>query len=59
MFLATPLGEFYLQGIHIVIHSLTMLLIGAISYKYFKKDPMKAQMVCFMMLANEEVRELN
>jgi Gpi18-like mannosyltransferase len=34
-------------------------LIAVFSYKYFKNDPLKAQMVCFILMANEEVRELN
>jgi len=33
--------------------------VARISYSYFRNAPMKAQMICFMLLGNEEIREFN
>lgn len=41
------------------MHSMNLLLVMIVAYKYFKNDHLKAQMVAFMLLANEQSRELN
>jgi uncharacterized membrane protein len=32
---------------------------GRVAYSYFRDQPMRAQMICFMLLGNEEIREFN
>lgn len=56
MFLATDYGEYLLKLIHVLLHSLTVALVGKLAFRYFKNDRLKAQMVCFIMLANDDVR---
>lgn len=36
-----------------------MVLITQISARYFKHDQTKSQLIGFMLLANEEIREIN
>jgi predicted membrane-bound dolichyl-phosphate-mannose-protein mannosyltransferase len=59
MFLQTNLAEYYLQAVHFLIHGLITLLVGELGYMYFSTEPLKAQLICFLFLGNEEVRELN
>ena len=42
-----------------VIHSTSILLISNIAYKYFKGAPEKAQLITFIILANEPDRVFN
>jgi Gpi18-like mannosyltransferase len=36
-----------------------MTVVGKLSFRYFKNEPFKAQLVCLMLVANEEMREIN
>lgn len=36
-----------------------MVLVSQIGYRYYKHDAGKAQIICFMLMANEEIREIN
>ena len=38
---------------------MNLVLVILVAFKYFKNDYLKAQMVAFMLLANEQSRELN
>jgi len=38
---------------------MNLVLVILVAFKYFKNDNLKAQMVAFMLLANEQSRELN
>jgi Gpi18-like mannosyltransferase len=43
---------------HILMHATVQLCIASIAYKYFFKHPGSAQMVCFMMLSNDQLRRM-
>lgn len=59
IFLATDQGEYILKMIHIVIHAITAVMASDLAFKYFDREHLKAQMICFALIANEETRELN
>jgi Gpi18-like mannosyltransferase len=59
MYLATDQAEIYHKLIHLVLHSINATAVVAVAYKYFKNDHLKPQLICFLLLANEEARELN
>ena len=42
-----------------MIYSTIQFLVARISYSYFRHTPAKAQIICFMLLGNEEIREFN
>lgn len=42
-----------------MIHSAIIYFVTKISIRYFKHDKTKAQLICFILVANEEVREIN
>lgn len=59
LWLKTEHAEHIWKVCHYLFHSLIQLLIAKISYSYFKLNPLKAQLICFMLLGNEEIREFN
>jgi len=59
VYLRTDYGEYILKIVHVLLHSGILVIVCNLAYKYFKVSPMKAQLVCFILLGNEEVRELN
>ena len=59
MYLMTDSAEIYHKGLHILLHSLNQLIAISISYKYFKNNPLKAQLIAFILVSNEMVREMN
>jgi hypothetical protein len=52
MFTRFEWSEHYLKLLHFVVASTCNLLMGKVAYKYFRQSPLKAQLVCFMLLAN-------
>lgn len=44
---------------HILIYASASLIVTNFAYKYSGRNTLKAQMVGFVLLANEEARELN
>jgi hypothetical protein len=56
--LATPLAEYYLKMIHIGLHAVIQFCVSSLAYMYFFKHKASAQMICFMMLSNHEVRRM-
>ena len=42
-----------------VFHSTILVLVGKLAFIYFKKQPYRAQLICFILLGNEEIRSLN
>lgn len=59
MYLWTDQAEIYHKFIHLFLHSINMTVVVTVAYKYFKNDYLKPQLICFLLLANEEARELN
>ena len=53
MYMFTDNAETIYRLLHMVIHSAVVVLVGAISYKYFKNDHLKAQLICFILLSNQ------
>jgi len=56
--LATPDAEYYLKMIHVLLHAIVQYCVSSIAYKYFFKNKNCAQMICFMMLSNDQVRRM-
>jgi predicted membrane-bound dolichyl-phosphate-mannose-protein mannosyltransferase len=42
-----------------MLHSVNISIVVAVAYKYFRNDLCKAQLLSFLLIANEEARELN
>ena len=59
LYLYTDQAEYIWKFTHFLIHSTIQFLVARIAYSYYRKNPMKAQMICFMLLGNEEIREFN
>ena len=55
MFTKTVLAEYILKLIHFTISSFCNYFYSKMAYKYFGSDSLKAQMVCFMLLANPKI----
>lgn len=58
MFTHLEWAEHYLKLLHFAVASICNFYMGSISYKYFKHSPQKAQLVCFMLLANQKCEYL-
>jgi len=59
LFILTDKAEYIWKVFHFAIHSGINYYVGHISYSYFKDRPWKAQLICFILVANEEIREFN
>lgn len=59
LYLKTDVAEYVVMGMHIILHSVVMWAAAKISYRYFKRRPEFAQLICFMLVANEKARQLN
>ena len=59
LFLLTDKAEYIWKACHFVFHSSIQFFVAKIAYRYFKDQPHRAQMICFMMLGNEKIREFN
>jgi len=55
----TDKGEYIWKVCHFAIHSGINYYVAQITYSYFRDKPVRAQLVCFVILCNEEVREFN
>ena len=59
LYLLTDKAEYIWKALHFFLHSAIQYNIGQIAYLYFKDRVWKAQLVCFLLLGNEEIREFN
>ena len=59
LYMLTDSAESIWKFMHFIIHSTIQFLVARISYSYFRKTPERAQIICFMLLGNEEIREFN
>jgi len=55
----TDKAEYIWKIFHFLIHSAIQFFIAKIGYSYFKDQPMRAQLICFLLLGNEKIREFN
>ena len=55
----TDNAEYIWKFCHFLILSAIQYFVAKISYAYFRDQPLKAQLICFMLLGNEEIREFN
>jgi len=55
----TDKAEYIWKVFHFGFHSIIQFFIGQIAYSYFKKQPARAQLICFLLLGNEKIREFN
>jgi len=55
----TDNAEFIWKIIHFIMHSMIMYIVGQMSYNYFGQQKYRAQAICFMLLCNQEIREIN
>lgn len=59
IFVRTDKAEYILKLMHMILQVVMIVLVSKVGYSYFKKDQMKAQMICFLFIANQELRDLN
>jgi len=59
LYLYTDRAEDIVKLIHHLMHSMTLYYVAKLSYGYFRKNRAAAQLICFMLLSNQEVREFN
>ena len=57
--LNTEDAEYYTKFLSFVIHSMNNFLVTKIAYFYFSNQPLRAQMLAFILLANEHDRIFN
>jgi len=55
----TENAEYIVKFCFFIIHSMSIIIISRISYRYFKGSPEKAQLITFILLANEPDRVFN
>ena len=56
--LYTDQAVLIMRLVHILVHSLTLLFVTNISYKYYKESPIRAQLIAFLLVSNMRQRYL-
>lgn len=59
MYLFTDKAEHVVKILHYLMHTGTIYCVAKMAQKYFRANPMSFQIVCFMLISNQEVREMN
>lgn len=59
LFLATDKAEYIWKTCHFVFHSIINYFVARLSFTYFTSEPHRAQLICFLLLGNEQIREFN
>jgi Gpi18-like mannosyltransferase len=45
-----------LKIFHLILHTVSILVVSKVAFNYFKQDPSKAQLMVFLFLANHKER---
>mmetsp|Transcript_21767 Transcript_21767/g.33614 ORF Transcript_21767/g.33614 Transcript_21767/m.33614 type:complete len:507 (+) Transcript_21767:1550-3070(+) len=52
-------GTILFRSLNTALHSATLYIVGALAFMLFKKTPSTAQLICFMLAANDRMRIMN
>jgi len=62
MYISNENAEYFMKAFHMIVYSVANLIVGSMAYDYFSGydknllGSLRAQTVCFVILANQKVR---
>ena len=56
--MATTDAEYIMKYVHFLVHSIIIVLMSKTAFRYFKGEPLRAQLLTFIWLCCERDREL-
>lgn len=59
LYMYTEKAELIHKFLHILLHSGNISIVVSLAYKYFHNDIAKAQIISFMLISNNGMRQLN
>ena len=59
IYLQIDKAEMIHKLIHFLLHTGSISIVVSMAYRYFRNDLRKAQIIAFILVSNEELRELN